>query len=232
MSRDTKGRVQVGSLDRFEVVTVHRSELRNAEYNPRVISEKERLKLRRGIERHGMLAPITWNATTGRIVGGHQRVSILDSLYGTKDYSLKVARVELDESREKEANLLLNNPESSGSWDLVKLEELLKDTTLELDGTGFDLSDTHRLFGDTPGGDGLAEGMAEAFSEIDARTRDTAQRVGNRDDPNFFAVLVFRDVAERDAFLSSLGLAQEMFQDGRVFAELVARRQLGLAAQP
>lgn len=52
-------------LESFEIITVHRSELKNAPYNPRTLSEAQKRKLRAGIKRHGVVAPITWNKRTG-----------------------------------------------------------------------------------------------------------------------------------------------------------------------
>ena len=102
-------------LDRYEVVEVHRTEVKNAKYNPRIISDAARRKLKAGIEKLGNLAPLIWNRRTGNIVGGHQRISVFDSVYGTKNYKLRVSAVDLDDKQEREANILLNNPQAMGT---------------------------------------------------------------------------------------------------------------------
>jgi hypothetical protein len=128
-------------LEAFEIIEVPRDKLLGASYNPRIITDNERKKLRAGIKRHGLVAPITWNKRTGNIVGGHQRLRELDALAGTADYTLKVAAVDVDDVREKEINLLLNNAMAMGDWDLPKLEQILRTNTLQVEGTGFDIAE-------------------------------------------------------------------------------------------
>ena len=67
-----------------------------------------------------MLIPIIWNPRTNRVVGGHQRLSVEEHL-GRAEVDVSV--VDLDETREKELNLILNK--AQGAWDDVKLQELL-----------------------------------------------------------------------------------------------------------
>ncbi len=203
-------------VEAYEVVEVHRRELTNAPYNPRVLSDKARVKLKTGIQKVGLLQPPVWNKRTGHIVGGHQRVGILDSLEGTKDYRLRVAAVDLDEAKEREANLLLNNPEAQGEWDVEKLEALMHTPGLDLEATGFDLADVYRLFGDAPlkaeDAEKLAQGEAEARERY---TQVQATVTTPRDDSNFYLVVVFKDVGGREAFCKAFGLDDNLFQDGR-----------------
>src|SRR3989304_6283669 len=123
-----------------------RSELKNAPYNPRRISDAARKKLRNGIKKLKLLGPVQWNKRTGNLVGGHQRLSILDQMETKPDYLLTVAVVDLDEKQEKEANLLLNNWSAQGDWDPEKLNEMLPG--LDLEATGFDDADVMRMLGD------------------------------------------------------------------------------------
>ena len=54
------------------------AELLPADYNPRKDlkpGDKEYEKLKRSIEQFGYVEPVIWNATTSRVVGGHQRSS-------------------------------------------------------------------------------------------------------------------------------------------------------------
>lgn len=213
----------VNTFDNYVVETLARSALKGAPYNPRVLNEAERKKLMAGIKKHGMLAPPTWNKRTGNIVSGHQRISILDALNGSPDYTLQVAVVDLSESEEKEANLLFNNPGAMGDWDLPKLEEMLKDTNVDLIGTGFDMADVYRLFGDAPGRSaGEVDQLAEKLREAREKYEKVQQKTGNRDSVDFYLVVVFRDGAARDEFCATFGLDDNRYQDGRTIQAMLA----------
>jgi len=111
-----------------ETVTLKRSEIHPSDYNPRVIDEEGKKQLKRSIKRYGVIGGIVVNKQTGNtIVGGHQKVAILDELnkYPEKDYDVKVELVDVDEKTEKEMNVMLNNPHVGGSWDWDKMRELV-----------------------------------------------------------------------------------------------------------
>ncbi|MCM1167698.1 MAG: ParB N-terminal domain-containing protein [Ruminococcus sp.] len=112
------------------------SELNPAPYNPRVelqpgMPEWERLE--RSIKEFGNTEPIVWNKQTGNVVGGHQRLAVLQSLgYETVPCSV----VDLDEHEEKLLNVALNK--IKGRWDFDKLERMLRDFDYEVASvTGF-----------------------------------------------------------------------------------------------
>lgn len=175
------------------------------------------------MKRLGLLAPPTWNARTGNIVGGHQRVAVLDSLKGTKDYRLRVAKVDLDDAKEREANLLLNNGLAQGGWDFEKLEDVFRTPGLDLDGTGFDTADVYRLFGDSPFGDrapGELEELAEKLREAREKYEDTVSKSTKRDNDHFFIVVVFKDEDDRFEFLNALGLDDNRYQAGHELRRL------------
>lgn len=123
-------------LEKFTVQTVKRSEIHEADYNPRTISDKNRTRLKKDLKTFGLLAPIVVNKTTGNVVAGHQRLSILDET-AKDDYDITVAYVELSEEDEIKANVLMNNQSAMGEWDFSKLEGL--DTLI--DGVKFDFID-------------------------------------------------------------------------------------------
>jgi hypothetical protein len=207
-------------LESFEMVKIHRSQLKEAEYNPRLLGEAEKRKLRQGIKRHGMVAPITWNARTGRIVGGHQRIAQLDALAGTPDYELTVARIDVDESREKEINLLLNNSAAQGDWDLEALSKLVKDPTLDLVGMGFDHADLYRLFGDTP-----IEERNEQLDELAQKVREARDRYNAIEEKNksknateFYCLLIFRSSEQLNRFFEVAKLPDNRYQSGEEIA--------------
>lgn len=206
----------------YEVVEVHRSQLKNASYNPRQISDKARRKLKEGIKKLKLLGPVNWNARTGNIVGGHQRVAALDALEGTSDYRLLVARCDLDEVQEKEANVLLNNPETQGDWDLEKLEAIFKDDRVDVENTGFDLADVYKMFGDAPlaARDGMLDELSAKLREARSRYDDVVKTSGNRDGADFYCVVVFKDDDDRTQFLTELGIEDNRYVDGRELRRL------------
>ena len=113
-----------------DTVEIMRSQIRLANYNPRIIDEDGKRQLKRSIKKYGIVGGIVVNsATDNTIVGGHQKISILDELnkYPEKDYSLKVEIISVDEKTEKELNITLNNPNVGGQWDYDKMRELIPD---------------------------------------------------------------------------------------------------------
>ena len=66
--------------------------------------------------------PVIWNKTTGRVVGGHQRLKVLQDM-GITEVDCVV--VELSEEKEKALNIALNK--ISGEWDKEKLALLITD---------------------------------------------------------------------------------------------------------
>lgn len=217
-------------LDRYEIVTIERKEALNAPYNPRVLSEAAYKKLKKGIEKNGIVAPSVWNRRTGNIVGGHQRLRVRDAIEGTRDYSFQVAAIDVDEREEKEINILLNNPQAQGDWDLEKLNEMFAGDTLEIEATGFDVADLYRLFGDTPLN---ARDSSDAIDELGGQLRKARDRfdelvkkngASGRDNTDFYLVVVFRDADDCKAFLDDLKLDDNRFQDGNTLKDLLARR--------
>lgn len=110
------------------------AELLPADYNPRKDlkpGDKEYEKLKRSIEQFGYVEPVIWNATTSRVVGGHQRLKVLIDMGITE---VECVIVEMDEDKEKALNVALNK--ISGEWDNDKLALLIAD----LQGADFDVS--------------------------------------------------------------------------------------------
>lgn len=178
----------------------------------------------------GLLAPLIWNEKTGNLVSGHQRISILDDAAdGAADYLLTMAVVQLTHEQELEANVLLNNVEAQGRFDMPKLSELLNNKAIRIEGTGFDISDVHRLFGDAPTvalgarlhGEGkeLTESLREYHENFADKSK--AGHVSDADaamDTDFYLVPVFPDNASASAFLHRFGLdPDERYFDGAAF---------------
>lgn len=114
------------------------ADLKPAEYNPRKRlrpGDEEYERLKRSIETFGYVDPIIVNAD-GTVIGGHQRLFVLQELgFSEAD----VAVVDLSKPDEKALNVALNK--ISGEWDDEKLAALFVDLDVEgydLTLTGFD----------------------------------------------------------------------------------------------
>ena len=115
-------------------VELKRSQIKPASYNPRAISDEGKKALKRSIKLYGVVGGIVVNQATGyTIVGGHQKVAVLDELNKydksthENDYTLRVELINVDEKTEKQLNITLNNPNVGGNWDFDALARLVPD---------------------------------------------------------------------------------------------------------
>ncbi len=121
-----------------------------ADYNPRKDlqpDDSEYEKIKRSLEEFGYVDPVIWNKTTGRVVGGHQRLKVLASMGRTE---VECVVVELNEEKEKALNVALNK--ISGDWDKEKLAVLITDldaADFDVSLTGFDAAEIDDLFKNT-----------------------------------------------------------------------------------
>jgi len=125
------------------LITKKISELSPAKYNPRTISSDSLGRLTKSLSELGNLQPITWNAKTGNIVGGHQRLKCYSAL--GKD-EVEVWAVWLDDAQEKAANIALNK--LSGEFDMPKLKDILEEIDvgeIDVDITGFSLEEISKM---------------------------------------------------------------------------------------
>ena len=139
------------------------ADLLPADYNPRKDlkpGDAEYEKLKRSIEQFGYVEPVIWNKTTGRVVGGHQRLKVLMDMGITE---VECVVVEMDESQEKALNIALNK--ISGDWDKDKLALLIADlqgADFDVSLTGFEPAEIDDLFKDT-----LKDGIKDDEFDID-----------------------------------------------------------------
>ncbi|TXH11976.1 MAG: hypothetical protein E6R03_13785 [Hyphomicrobiaceae bacterium] len=206
-------------------VLVHRSRILSAPYHPRVISDEARKRLKSNIERVGLIDLTIWNRRTGNTVGGHQRLSILDSLHRGKPYLLPVQVVDLDEKTEKEQNVFLNNSAAQGDYDPESLELLLS----EIDGTaaGFSESELIQMFGDISAAvsaESLAA-AADAGREMDKWVAKGQENLKKRMDQDwdYYAVVVFASHADRKAFTDRLRAEDNRYVNGATLMGLLSR---------
>lgn len=193
------------NLESYDVVELHRSELVGAPYNPRQLTDNQKRKLKAGLKRHGLVSPPTWNRRSGYIVGGHQRIAIMDSLMGTDDYTLRVAAIDVDSGREKELNVLLNNTMAQGQWDIGLLDDLLKDAEVNIDGTGFELADVYQMLGTSPFEQRQEEAakMAEQLASVSELYDTIRDRNRQKEQSEFYLVFVFRTEDQALRFLDA-----------------------------
>lgn len=118
----------------IRVVKKNINELFSAQYNPRKDlneNDSEYQKLKKSIEEFGYVDFIIYNANTGNIIGGNQRIKVLKDL-GYKEIDV----IEVNETieREKALNIALNKID--GQWDILLLKDLLE----ELDNSDVDIA--------------------------------------------------------------------------------------------
>lgn len=123
------------------------AKLNPAKYNPRVDlkpGDEEYEKLKRSIKEFGYVEPIVWNCRTGNVVGGHQRLKILQ---GEGYKKVNVSVVDLSDSQEKALNIALNK--ISGDWDEEKLSQIFKelqeDINIDVELTGFEIEEINDI---------------------------------------------------------------------------------------
>lgn len=119
-----------------------------AKYNPRKDlkpTDPEYVKLKNSVEHFGYVEPVIVNKRNMTVVGGHQRLKVLKDL-GYKE--IEVVYVDLSDIDEKALNIALNK--ISGDWDADKLEDLLReislDTEFDSELTGFSLDEIETMF--------------------------------------------------------------------------------------
>ena len=146
------------------------ADLMPADYNPRKAlkpGDLEYEKLKRSIEQFGYVEPVIWNKTTGRVVGGHQRLKVLMDMGYTE---VDCVVVELTEEKEKALNVALNK--ISGEWDKEKLALLITDlqgVDFDVSLTGFDPAEIDDLFKDAVK-DGVKEDDFDIAAELEKPT--------------------------------------------------------------
>ena len=84
-------------------------DIKRAEWNPRVLPERNEGRAGESLEHFGWLQPLTWNARTRTLLDGHMRLEDV-----ADDEEVPVYCVWLDESKEQVASVALNN--NYGEW--------------------------------------------------------------------------------------------------------------------
>lgn len=118
------------------------------DYNPRInltADDIDYQKTKASIQNFGYIEPMVYNEATRHMVGGHQRLMVLQAL-GYAEAEMSV--VNMTDREEKLLNLRLNK--IKGRWDYDKLSSIIKDFTEdEALLTGFGAEELAVLLADT-----------------------------------------------------------------------------------
>lgn len=232
-----------------KTVELKRSEIKPASYNPRTISEEGKKALKRSIKLYGVVGGIIINQTTGNtIVGGHQKVLVLDELnkYNEatheNDYTLRVELINVDEKTEKQLNITLNNPNVGGAWDFDALARLIPD--IDYKDAGLTEADLNMIGCDyllqTEEEDTMADAISDMMSPVveqkevekaerTAHMRDVKQQVKEKaqnqaENMNAYLMLSFDSFNAKAEFCERFGYDPYIkIIKGEVFDEQVER---------
>lgn len=133
--------------------------------NPRKITDKKLIALKKALLEFGDLGGIVFNRRTGHLIGGHQRINIFKTMpvqfvYGDGYIWIELCEtgdrfayreVDWSEEKEKAANIAANK--GAGEWDWDILKDWMKDldeVNFDLDLTMWDKDDIKSLFRDKP----------------------------------------------------------------------------------
>ena len=201
-------------LQKFEMATLKRSEIKLHPQNPRIISDAAKKKLAGKMKQVGLLQPLIVNRSTMHLLGGHQRLATMDKIEkykdGVNDFEIDVAMVDLDETEELEMLVFLNNGSSQGSWDTELLAAINIEAGVSFDAMGFDNLDVEMLFD----GDGRftdifpdspeVSDAKDALREVKEHRKESTERMKEDQAIEFFFVVVCKDKGEKDAILRRL----------------------------
>ena len=117
------------------------SKLKLAEYNPRIISEKDLASLKKSLEKFGFIQPVVINKDF-TVISGHQRIKAWGEMGNDTVPTLQLA---ISKNEEKALNLAMNK--IGGEWDVDKLFSVMNDlrVTDELEFTGFDEKEISKI---------------------------------------------------------------------------------------
>lgn len=196
----------------YDTEIISREQIKNAPYNPRIMDEKAKKRLKQNIARHGLVSALTWNRRTGNLVGGHQRLEQLDALEKDKDYELTVCVVDVDEREEAALNVQLNNPSMQGEWDFDKLAMMSEEFDLDLkDDMGFTETDIDFMFDGDDRFSQLFEtkekeqlrGQLDAVKEA---RKESMEKLKDRNSINWYTVIVFENEKDRENFMKEISM--------------------------
>nr|DAE76080.1 MAG TPA: ParB protein [Caudoviricetes sp.] len=201
-------------MEAYEIKKIKRSQIKLAAYNPRTITDEARKRLKKGLKKFGLVQPLVWNETTGVLVSGHQRLSILDETYKypDNDYTLTVSVVHLSGKDEKILNVQLNNQSMMGEFDYDALRDMQFEAP-DLDQLGFSDSDLDIVFRENGGEIGKlvadseeAEETKDKLDEIKDERKQMNKQKDAENSASFYFTVICEDEAQRTALMKKMGV--------------------------
>lgn len=215
----------IAKYQKFEIQTIHRTQIKNAPYNPRVIDEEARKRLKKGLQKFGLVESLIWNKRNGFLVSGHQRISIMDELEKTQDYELTVSVVDLDEKSEMELNVQLNNTSMMGDYDIDLLTQMVQDGA-DIDNLGFSDADIDIIFGDSEISElfedsNEAKEAKETLKDIKKNRAEYAEQAKKDNDASYYFMVVCETSEQREELFKKMGVPfSEEFIDSSLLKRL------------
>lgn len=158
----------------FEKININ--DITPSEYNPRIITQKDKEILKNSLTEFGLVDPIIVNLKNNTIIGGHQRYFILKELGVTELFLVSQGDIgwiflqeELSipsDDYEKALNISLN--QQAGQWDYEKLYPILdnfNEINFDTDLTGFDYISPNTSTDDFFDGDTFSYDFDESIEE-------------------------------------------------------------------
>ena len=201
-------------LQKYEMATLKRSDILPHPKNPRQIDAKAQKTLFNKMGEIGLLQPLIVNKITGYLLGGHQRLAVMDKHEkykdGKNDYELDVALVDLPEKDELAMLVFLNNPSAQGTWQTDLLAEINLELGVSFDDMGFDRLDVDLLFDGDSRFSELFEDDPEvketkaSLDEIKAHRKESTEKLKEANSAEFYFVVVCKDEKEKRELLKSM----------------------------
>lgn len=204
------------------MLTVQRSQIKEHPRNPRQISEASRKRLKGKMKQVGLVQPLIVNRPTMHLLGGHQRLAIMDGIEkykdGANDYLLDVAIVDLTEAQELEMLVFLNNTSAQGTWDVELLAEINLDAGISFDAMGFDNIDVDLLFDGDARFSELFKDTQEVketktgLAEIKEHRKESMEKMQQDNTINWMFTVVCKNEKEKTEWLKKMCIpAHEKF---------------------
>jgi len=184
------------------------SKINPAPYNPReklTPGDPAYEDIKTSLLAFGLVEPLVWNERSGNLVGGHQRLNILQAeldVAGLEQVdgepAVPCSVVDLDEPHEKALNIRLNK--TAGRWDYLSLAGVLDELSVTLDDiklTGYDEAEAARvriLADPRELGGGRGAGAGDGYGGGDGA-----------DEPGRF-IFVYQSNEEKEALAYKLGI--------------------------
>jgi DNA modification methylase len=125
----------------MKILDIKIEKLKLAEYNPRIISDKELTNLKKSLEKFGFIQAVVINKDF-TVISGHQRIRAWQEM---KHDTVPTIQLDITPKEEKALNLAMNK--IGGDWDTEKLFNIMNELRVadELEFTGFDEKEVSKI---------------------------------------------------------------------------------------